>query len=234
MRNKRPSPLFRCGIALALPAIAILLVMWLGFSTFLLSAIAVVISAWYGGLWPGLLSSALSVLGMAYLLPPDNSFAVSAVEDVLRLGFFVLLSILISSIIEARYKAEHALRENQQLLTCLLDYAPMPISISAPSGEYTVVNRAWENLNMRAGCATILRLKNEAWTFETAKRRGPLGDLIVPLARPVITEEVIDTPHGQRSYQTHKFPVHDNNGNVEAIGAISVDVTEIRRPALAL
>lgn len=171
---------------------------------------------------------------MAYILPPHDSFGVAAFEDVLRLGFFALLSVLISSIIEARYKAEDALRENQRLLTCLLDYAPMPIAVSAPSGQFTVVNRAWEQADMRAGHATILRLKNEAWTFETAKRKGPLGDTIVPLASPVITEEVIDTPHGQRYFQTYKFPVHDNSGNVEAIGAISLDITEIRKAEQAL
>jgi len=234
LRHKSAPPLFRYGIALALPAFALLLLAQLQISTFSLSAIAVLISAWYGGLWPGLVSSVLSVLGMAYILPPHDSFGVEAFEDVLRLGFFALLSILISSIIEARYKAEDALRENQRLLTCLLDYAPMPIAVSAPSGQFTVVNRAWEQADMRAGHATILRLKNEAWTFETAKRKGPLGNTIVPLASPVVTQEVIGTPHGQRYFQTYKFPVHDNSGNVEAIGAISLDITEIRKADQAL
>jgi hypothetical protein len=50
----------------------------------------------------------------------------------------------------------------------------------------------------------------------------------------VITEEVIDTPQGQRYFQTYKFPVHDNSGNVEAIGAISLDITEIRKTERAL
>lgn len=236
-RQKKPSLLFSYGIALALPAFAILLVAQWGLSTFLLSAVAVVISAWYGGLWPGLWFSVFSVFGMAYfILPPSHSFGVPdlALEDVLRMGFFALLSILISSIIEARYKEEDARRENQRLLTCLLDDAPMPISVSAPNGQFTVVNQAWEKADMRAGRATVLRLRNEAWTFETAKRIGPLGDTIVPLASPVSTEEVIDTPDGQRLYQTQKFPVHDNNGNVKAIGAISIDITEIRKAEQAL
>ncbi|TAL10752.1 MAG: DUF4118 domain-containing protein [Nitrospirae bacterium] len=235
MRNKTPLPFLSYGIASVLPILAILLVSQFGLNTFLLSAIAVVISAWHGGLWPGLLSSVLSVLGMAYfILPPDDSFAVEALEDVLKLGFFILLSILTSSIIEARYKAEDALRKNRRFLVCLLDSVPAPISVSTPNGQYTLVNQAWKNAGMSAGHATIVRIEDEEWIFKSDKLLGTTEEKIAPLTSPVMTDEVIATRDGQRYYHTYKFPVHDDRGNVEAIGAISIDITESRKAKQAL
>jgi light-regulated signal transduction histidine kinase (bacteriophytochrome) len=79
-------------------------------STFQLSVAAVVLSAWYGGLWPGLLASALLSLGNAFfLLEPRYSFAINGVDDLLRLGVFILVSVLMSVLSEASLKAQRAL-----------------------------------------------------------------------------------------------------------------------------
>lgn len=81
-------------------------------SMFQLSVVAVVLSAWYGGLGPGLLSAGLSSLGTAYfLLEPRYSLLVSSLDDGLQLGVFLLVSVLMSVLSEARQKAEVALRQ---------------------------------------------------------------------------------------------------------------------------
>jgi signal transduction histidine kinase len=60
---------------------------------------AVVISAWYGGFGPGLLTTALGALGKAYFfLLPTRSLRVDDAAAVLQLGLFVVIAFLISSL----------------------------------------------------------------------------------------------------------------------------------------
>ena len=84
-------------------------------SPFLLLAGAVVVGAWFGGLGPGLLATALGALGADYFfLPPEGSFTGLAVAF-WPLLLFTLQGILISSLVEAlrsaRKRAEQSARE---------------------------------------------------------------------------------------------------------------------------
>src|SRR5215212_1350541 len=84
-------------------------------SPFLLLAGAVVVGAWYGGLGPGLLATALGALCADYFfLPPEGSFTGPGVAF-WPLLLFALQGLLISSLIEAlrsaRRRAEQSTRE---------------------------------------------------------------------------------------------------------------------------
>src|SRR3954468_5728630 len=63
--------------------------------------IAVIVSAWFGGFRPGALTTALSVGVILYITP---SGWVTSVAAVIRLGTFVLVSLLISWLIAAFYR----------------------------------------------------------------------------------------------------------------------------------
>jgi len=93
-------------------------------SMFQLALVAVVLSAWYGGLGPGLLSIFLESLGTAYfILTPQYSITVSSRADFLQLTVFVFVSVMMSLLSESRQRAEAALKKrtvelheaNQQL-----------------------------------------------------------------------------------------------------------------------
>lgn len=80
---------------------------------------AVMVSAWWGGMRQGLLAAALSVFVEDYFfIFPYYAFG-SGLKDSVRLGLFVAISLLISSLIAARKRAEHALRESQAELEIL-------------------------------------------------------------------------------------------------------------------
>ena len=73
--------LVRYGVAVLTPALALLITLALGplmeRTTFALFYVAVIVSASYGGLGPGLVASTISVLvGGHFLLTPANSFNV--------------------------------------------------------------------------------------------------------------------------------------------------------------
>lgn len=68
--------------------------------------LAVMVSAWYGGLGPGVLSSVLSVLaGNYFLMEPARSFSLSSPTDWLRIGAFLVTAAVVSSLSEAMHEA---------------------------------------------------------------------------------------------------------------------------------
>src|SRR5205085_124469 len=82
--------------------------------TFSLFLAAVTVSAWYGGRGPGLVATALSIIITTFfILPPtvplDIGFAA-----LLRLGSFVFLALLVSTLTAARQRAEASARQSQR------------------------------------------------------------------------------------------------------------------------
>src|SRR2546426_6787928 len=112
--------LLRYGAAASTAALALLLTLLLAplqeQSAFILFLGAVAVSTWYGGLKPGLLSLVLSALALDYFhLGPAYAWGMDS-ADFLRLGAFLLVAILISSLHAARERAERAVeRERDEL-----------------------------------------------------------------------------------------------------------------------
>src|SRR5207249_10515319 len=106
------SPVRRYGVAVWLGLVALLLTLLLQQpfqqnpqSPFLLFFAAVMVSAYYGGLGPALLTTALSVLAGNYFLPRPYSL-IFDVDSPLRLGIFALIALVISFLTNARKRAE--------------------------------------------------------------------------------------------------------------------------------
>jgi PAS domain S-box-containing protein len=76
---------------------------------------AVIVSTWFGGIRPGLLAIALSILGFAYILPPSHSFGVE-MAHLPRLILFSLLAFLVASIIAAQQSKAESLRRAREVL----------------------------------------------------------------------------------------------------------------------
>ena len=72
---------------------------------------AVLISAWFGGLGPGLAATILSGIATAYLIYPRAGTLVGARDAVLRVFVFTIVAILASSLHEATKRAAEAFRK---------------------------------------------------------------------------------------------------------------------------
>jgi two-component system, sensor histidine kinase PdtaS len=76
---------------------------------------AVAVSAWYGGLGPGVLATVVGALTLrSVVLPPTSSLIVDSWDDVAILGIFALVALLISSLHAARRRAEVSRREQER------------------------------------------------------------------------------------------------------------------------
>lgn len=72
---------------------------------------AVMVSAWYGGLGPGLFATVLAAVSVAYfIIEPQQSIWISF-EGFLSLAVFLTTAVLISSLTALRWKAEEALQQ---------------------------------------------------------------------------------------------------------------------------
>jgi signal transduction histidine kinase len=76
---------------------------------------AVLISAWFGGLGPGLLATGLSGLATAYLLIPRADTLVGVRDATIRVIVFTIVAILASSLHEATKRASEAFRRARDL-----------------------------------------------------------------------------------------------------------------------
>ena len=108
------SRLSRYGIAIASVGLALLLASLLSRradpSHFTLFFGAVMVTAWYGGLEAGLLATILSALSLDYFFISRDYSLVLNWSALLRLGVFVLVASVTSSLTAARKRAEEALR----------------------------------------------------------------------------------------------------------------------------
>jgi K+-sensing histidine kinase KdpD len=114
---------------------------------------AVMVAAWFGGLGGGLLATALASLAIDYffLRPVGSLFSFSHPEDVLRLGVFVLVAVLISSLNAARRRAAAALEESRRFLQSTLDSLTTRIAIIDGHGVIVAVNEAWRRFDEARG-----------------------------------------------------------------------------------
>src|SRR5581483_9793471 len=100
MPRLQTHPLWRYGVAvvstLAMIGLTLLLQRYLSHGVMALFVVSLMISAWYGGLGPGFLSSVLSVLASQYyFFPPIHSLAVESRDDIAQIVVFSILTLLI-------------------------------------------------------------------------------------------------------------------------------------------
>ena len=108
---------------------------------------AIMFVAILGGLWPGLLATALAVLGTDYLiLPPIGHFAIGKNSDLVALAFFAAMGVLISLLAEhyrrsqrsiAAYNEDQALRRSEDELRQASEYRQLALE-AADLGAWVI------------------------------------------------------------------------------------------------
>ena len=95
----------------------------------------VVLVALYGGLGPALLATAVSALMLELISVPASRALPAALPDVLRVGVFLGLAVLISSLSSRRRRAEKTLRVREQHYRGLIENSSDILTILSPAGE---------------------------------------------------------------------------------------------------
>ncbi|MGH7848207.1 MAG: PAS domain S-box protein [Candidatus Binatia bacterium] len=113
----RHAPLWQYGLAIATVTLAALLALLLWpsikpeFSPLFFAA--VIVSTRYGGLGSGLLATVLAAAAINYFFDLPSNKPVVGLDDLVRLGLFVVVALLISSLTRARTRGKEVLRESE-------------------------------------------------------------------------------------------------------------------------
>jgi PAS domain S-box-containing protein len=200
---------------------------------YLLPLASILMAAWFGGLWAGLLALVLLILGIMYfLLPPTDSFGISSGGDVIRLTLFALVAVCMNLIIEKGRRTAATLRAT----LASIDDA---VIVTDLQGRITFMNPVAERLT--------------GWTLNTAAGRRvseiyrivdePSGEVVSSriegmLRDGVLREGMILGPRKERMLASKgggEHPVVDSGSSVvdeqgERTGAVLVfrDVSEQR------
>lgn len=107
----------------------------------------------------------------------------------------------------------------------IIDMAPMPIYAKDVSGHYVVANaKADELAGIERG--EMLGLTDEAiMPPESAQKAGEDDRRVLDQGSIHEEEEVIVVGGAERAFRTIKFPLLDEQGEANAVGGISVDIT---------
>jgi PAS domain S-box-containing protein len=202
---------------------------------FALFYVAVMLSTWYGGKWPGLLATALSALLSGYLfLPPINSLNIGF-EEVLLLSVFVLVSLVICSLTERAKRAETKERAVQEQLLITLKSIGDAVIATDEHGRVAFMNGVAEELT---GWTTpeargkdlreVFKIINELTRAETdnpvatVMREG----MVVGLANHTL---LIGKDGRETPIDDSGAPIRDEEGNITGVVLVFRDVTRRRQ-----
>jgi PAS domain S-box-containing protein len=132
---------------------------------------AVILSAWYGGLGPGLFATGLAAAAQAAF------FQAPFADDVFRLLLFLVVTVSISALAAGRRRAEERVRDQREELAVTLSSIGDAVIVTDRAGRVTFINPAGESLT--------------GWSRAAARGCG-LADVFVVLDEP--TRAPVESP----------------------------------------
>lgn len=256
-------PLKSYGIALLVSLITVVIKLILdryigSGSPFVLLLTAILVSAWYGGLGPGLFATSLTALAGAYFfMPPFRSFVLSE-PDAIRLTVFIFEGFCLSGILETRRRAiqaeqnaraeverevrekrgaEEAVKTELAFRRALEESMLAGVSVINNDGEQTYVNPAF--------CRMV------GWPAEELLGRKPPYPYWLQEERERIEQTFQNTLAGQATRQGFELrlcrksgerfealvlpaPVRDSNGETVGWVASITDISQRVQTEIAL
>jgi PAS domain-containing protein len=112
--------------------------------------VPVVLAAWCGGLWPGLVATALGAVALDYLyLPPHYSLLIEGPGEAVAFGLFLVIGATLSAGSESLHRArrrtllaEAAKWESEDRFRAFVDHSPSRAWLKDEDGRYAFVSRS--------------------------------------------------------------------------------------------
>ncbi len=186
--------------------------------------VAVLISAWRGGLGPGLVTTAVGVLAnLFFLVSPTYHVGITA-QDWLRVGLFLVVSVAIAIIADQLEKSKRALqkslqaeRESQARIRAITDGVDEALVFVSPAQRILDVNQRFEAFfGIPAAPLTGQHLEDTRTVFDQVfADADTLYQLILASSTDTTTTDtrlVVQNWPQARELQLYTAPIHDDDG----------------------
>ena len=249
MQNWLASWIQRYGVSI----LTVVLTLTLAFQNeigqpFLLFPLPIMVSAWYGGLGPGLLATVTVVVSDYFFLTPEYSLLIGDFTPAANLTLIVmegvLLSYFLGSLHSAKRRAESSLEQistelaqlkqrtaeseaSQSLIQAILDYTPTLICVDGVDGRCKFVNSHYYKVFGSNSGNRIGRHLTEFFPPEKATLFLQENQTVAASGKVSLLEEDVTFLDGStRTHAKAKFPLKDSKGEVYAVGTIFLDIAE--------
>lgn len=214
----------------------------------ILFVIPMLVSAYLGGLGPGLVSTALIEAVTPFLAFPARGLAVARPLDFTQWLILLATGTLISAMSEALHRArrraeaaaqelrqtERSLRESQELLRAISDNSTAVIYAKDLDGRYLMVNRRYLEL-FHVNQQTVLgRTDQDLFPKADADAIRALDERVATAGVALTEEEAVPYDDGSHTYLSMKAPLRDATGKIYGVFGISTDISEHKRAEAAL
>jgi PAS domain S-box-containing protein len=205
---------------------------------------AVLLSAWFGGLGPGLLSTLLvALLGLGQAAKAYHTGAPNLVQVAVAVALFTTGGILISSLVEALHSARRraeanaeeaqrhraTIRQNEALVQAMLENSPAVVYMKDPAGRYLMVNRRFATLFNIEESAVVGKTDFDLFPAATAEQFTSNDRRVLESGQSIEFEERVEHHGGEHIYLSIKFPLFSVDGAITAVCGKSTDITDRKR-----
>ena len=219
----------------------------------------IILSAYVGGLGPGLVSTTIAALGTVFfLIPPTLAYGFERSVDFSQWIVLIVCGGLVSFLNESLHRsrqasqsraserrlqervitgvkqAEASVESNRRFLADLIEHSGSLVAVKDRDGHYLLVNQQWER---------VTGLKREKVVGRTDQELFPGGvgeafrqnDLrVMDSGQSQSLEELLPDSARERVFLSVKFPTRDAQGLVSGICLMSTEITQRRATEAAL
>jgi PAS domain S-box-containing protein len=241
LRAIRSSVVARYGIALGVALLAILLRLaldpiWGVRLPYITLFPAIMVTAWLGGLWPGVITTALCGVAAEYFwLEPSRFFSVTEKSDLLGLLVFMVVGVVISALNEAWRRGTVGLAESEQRLSVTLSSIGDGVVTTDQQGRVVRVNPVAEALTGWTESDAVGRRLEDIFVIINEETRrpteNPMGtvlrdNVIVGLANHTV---LISKDGREIPIDDSAAPIRNEDGEIAGVIMVFRDVSDRRR-----
>ena len=201
---------------------------------------AVAISAWYGGRGPGLLATVLSALSFNYFFTPPYYALSTSTADLVQVGAFTLVALLISYITKGRERAERAASRSEARLSATLRSIGDAVIATDTQGRVTFMNPVAQALTGWKEKEAVGQELKEVFKIINEQTRQTVENPVTRVLREggmvgLANHTVLIAKDGtERPIEDSGAPITDVNEKVIGVVLVFRDVTERRRAEAAI
>jgi PAS domain S-box-containing protein len=146
----------------------------------------------------------------------------------------VVVFFIIRFNLKERKKAVRLMEGNTQMFQSIIDNTSNPIFIKQINGEYTFVNKQFENLFEEKNSNIIGKTDNEVFPGEIANSLRATDLEVVKSGKEMEFEEVFPHNGELHTYLVIKFPIRDKDQKIYAIGGIATNISARKKSDIEL